>query len=113
MPYQSKHAVWFSSWFHDGIPYFLYSFFLFRWLACWWQVRFLADAVADSANLMIAVFIGNILVVGDEAGGIEDDMVVDVIFINVGTNHIFIFSTLHPQIVVPDDVRFRHQFLQA
>ena len=59
------------------------------------------------------VFIGNILVVGDEAGGIEDDMVVDVIFINVGTDHIFIFSTLHPQIVVPDDVRFRHQFLQA
>ena len=74
---------------------------------------FLADAVADSANLMIAVFIGNILVVGDEAGGIEDDMVVDVIFINVGTDHIFIFSTLHPQIVVPDDVRFRHQFLEA
>lgn len=74
---------------------------------------FLADAVADSANLMIAVFIGNILVVGDRAGGIEDDMVVDVIFINVGTDHIFIFSTLHPQIVVPDDVRFRHQFLQA
>lgn len=64
-------------------------------------------------DTQIAVFIGNILVVGDEAGGIEDDMVVDVIFINVGTDHIFIFSTLHPQIVVPDDVRFRHQFLQA
>ena len=73
----------------------------------------LTDAVADPADFMIAVFIGNIFMIGNEAGSIEDDMIVDVVFINVGTDHIFIFSTLHPQIVVPDDVRFRHQFLQA
>ncbi len=71
------------------------------------------DAIADPADFMIAAFIGNILVIGNEAGSVEDDMIVDMVFINVGTDHIFIFSTLHPQIVVPDDVRFRHQFLQA
>ena len=30
--------------------------------------------------------------IGDKAGGIKDDMIVDVVFINVGADYIFIFS---------------------
>ena len=52
---------------------------------------FLTDAVADPADFMIAAFVGNILMIGDEAGSIEDDMVVDVVFINMSTDYIFIF----------------------
>ena len=53
---------------------------------------FMADTIADSAELMVAPLIGNILVMVNEAGSIKDDMVVNVVFINMGTDHVFIFS---------------------
>ena len=46
----------------------------------------------DAADFMIAAFIGNVLVMINEAGSIEDDMVVNMIFVNMGADHIFIFS---------------------
>ena len=95
MPYQSKLAVWLSSWFHDDIPYFPYSFYLFPGWHTGGKSVFLTDAIADPADFMIAAFIGNILVIGNEAGSVEDDMIVDMVFINVGTDHIFIFSLQH------------------
>lgn len=36
---------------------------------------FLTNTVADPADFMIAAFVGNILMIGDEAGRIENDMV--------------------------------------
>ena len=41
---------------------------------------------------MLAPLIGNILVMVNKACGVEDDMVMDMIFINMRTDHIFIFS---------------------
>lgn len=52
----------------------------------------MADTIADSAELMVAPLIGNILVMVNEAGSIKDDVVVNVVFINMGTDHVFIFS---------------------
>ena len=71
---------------------FLIAFSFFTgWHTCGKSV-FLADTIADPADFMIAAFVGNILMIGDKAGGIKDDMIVDVVFINVGADYIFIFS---------------------
>lgn len=56
---------------------------------------FLADAITDTAEFMITAFIGNILVMVNEAGSIEDDVVMNVIFVNMGTDYVFIFSFQH------------------
>ena len=52
----------------------------------------MADTITDSAEFMVAPLIGNILVMISKACGVEDDMVMDMIFVNMGTDHIFIFS---------------------
>ena len=56
---------------------------------------FMTDTIADSAELMVAPLIGNILVMVNKACGVEDDMVMNVIFINMGADHVFIFSFQH------------------
>ena len=56
---------------------------------------FLADAITDTAEFMITAFIGNILVMVNEAGSIEDDVVMNVIFVNMGTDYVFIFFFQH------------------
>ena len=48
--------------------------------------------VAIMDLVVTTIFIGNILVIVNEAGSIKDDMVVNVVFINMGTDHVFIFS---------------------
>ena len=45
-----------------------------------------------TADFMVAPLIGNILVIINKTCCVEDDMVMDMIFINMGTDHIFIFS---------------------
>ena len=53
---------------------------------------FMADTITDSAELMVAPLIGNILVMINKACSVEDDVIVNVIFINMGADHVFIFS---------------------
>ena len=53
---------------------------------------FMADTITDSAEFVVAPFIGNILVMINKACSVEDDMVMDMIFINMGTDHIFVES---------------------
>ena len=53
---------------------------------------FLADAITDPADFMVAPLIGNILVMINKTCCIKDDVVMDMIFINMGAYHIFIFS---------------------
>ena len=53
---------------------------------------FMADTITDSTEFMVAPLIGNILMMINEACSVEDDMVMDMIFVNMGTDHIFIFS---------------------
>ena len=65
--------------------------FFSGWHACGKSI-FMADTITDSAEFMVAPLIGNILVMVNKACGVEDDMVMDMIFINMRTDHIFIFS---------------------
>ena len=53
---------------------------------------FLADAITDPADFMVAPLIGNILVMINKTCCIKDDVVMDMIFINMSADHIFIFS---------------------
>ena len=53
---------------------------------------FLADAITDPADFMVAPLIGNILVMINKTCCIKDDVVMDMIFVNMGTDHVFIFS---------------------
>ena len=55
----------------------------------------MADTITDSAELMVAPLIGNILVMINKACSVEDDVIVNVIFINMGADHVFIFSFQH------------------
>ena len=52
----------------------------------------MANAITDSADFMVAPLIGNILVMINKACSVEDDMVMNVLFINMSADHIFIFS---------------------
>ena len=53
---------------------------------------FLADAITDPADFMVAPLIGNILVMINKTCCIKDDVVMDMIFINMSADHVFIFS---------------------
>ena len=53
---------------------------------------FLADAITDPADFMVAPLIGNIFVMINKTCCIKDDVVMNVVFVNMGTNHVFIFS---------------------
>lgn len=53
---------------------------------------FMADTITDPADFMVAPLIGNILVMINKTCCIKDDVVMDMIFINMGAYHIFIFS---------------------
>ena len=44
---------------------------------------FLADAITDPADFMVAPLIGNILVMINKACSVEDDVVMDMIFVNM------------------------------
>ena len=50
------------------------------------------DEITDPADFMVAPLIGNILVMINKTCCIKDDVVMDMIFINMGAYHIFIFS---------------------
>ena len=54
--------MWLSNWCHDDIPCSLYSFFLFFGWHTGGKFIFLADAITDPADFMVAPLIGNILV---------------------------------------------------
>ena len=54
--------MWLSNWCHDDIPCSLYSFFLFFGWHTGGKSIFLADAITDPADFMVAPLIGNILV---------------------------------------------------
>ena len=53
---------------------------------------FVTDMITDPADFMIAPLIRNILVMINKTCSVEDDMVMNVIFINMGADYIFIFS---------------------
>ena len=53
---------------------------------------FMADTIIDSAEFMVAPLIGNILVMVNKACCVEDDMVMNVIFINMGRSLQLIFN---------------------
>ena len=74
----------------------------------------MANAITDPADFMVAPLIGNILVMINKACSVEDDVVMDMIFINMGTDHIFyiFLSVLRQQIAALSDGHFRHQLLQ-
>ena len=44
---------------------------------------FMADTITDSAEFMVAPLIGNILVMINKACSVEDDMIVNMIFVDV------------------------------
>ena len=48
---------------------------------------FMADTITDSAEFMVTPLIGNILVMINKACGVKDDMIVNMIFVNVGADH--------------------------
>ena len=52
----------------------------------------MTDTITDSAEFMVAPLIGNILVMINKTCSVEDDVIVDMIFINMGADHVFIFS---------------------
>ena len=56
---------------------------------------FMADTITDSAEFMVAPLIGNILVMINKACSVEDDMIVNMIFVNVCADHVLIFSFQH------------------
>ena len=60
----------------------------------------MADTIADSAELMVAPFIGNILVMINKACSVEDDMIVNMIFVNVCADHVLIFSFFAISLVI-------------
>ena len=47
----------------------------------------MADTITDSAEFMVAPLIGNILVMINKACSVEDDMIVNMIFVNVCADH--------------------------
>ena len=53
---------------------------------------FMADTITDPADFMVAPLIGNIFVMINKTCCIKDDVVMNVVFVNMGTNHVFIFS---------------------
>ena len=53
---------------------------------------FMADMITDLADFMVAPLIGNILVMINKTCCIKDDVVMNVVFVNMGTDHVFIFS---------------------
>ena len=84
--------MWLSNWCHDDIPCSLYSFFLFFGWHTGGKSIFLVDAITDPADFMVAPLIGNIFVMINKTCCIKDDVVMDMIFINMGADYIFIFS---------------------
>lgn len=55
------------------------------------QTVFLANTVADPADFMITAFVGDIFMMVNKAGSIKNDMVMNMILVNMGTDDIFIF----------------------
>ena len=53
---------------------------------------FMADTITDSAEFVVAPLIGNILVMVNKACCVEDDMVMNVIFINMARSLQLIFN---------------------
>ena len=53
---------------------------------------FMADTITDPADFMVAPLIRNIFVMINKTCCIKDDVVMNVVFVNMGTNHVFIFS---------------------
>ena len=53
---------------------------------------FMADTITDPADFIVAPLIGNILVMINKTCSVEDDVIVNMIFSNMGANHVFIFS---------------------
>ena len=52
----------------------------------------MTDTIADSTKFVVAPFIGNILVMINKACSVEEDVIVNMIFVNMSTDHVFIFS---------------------
>nr|WP_330413101.1 hypothetical protein [Dorea formicigenerans] len=52
----------------------------------------MADTIIDSAEFVVAPLIGNILVMVNKACCVEDDMVMNVIFINMARSLQLIFN---------------------
>ena len=48
--------------------------------------------ITDSAEFMVAPLIGNIFVMINKTCCIKDDVVMDMIFVNMSADHIFVFS---------------------
>ena len=75
LPYLKEHQqefiafTFFSSWHTGG------------------KSIFMADTITDSAEFMVTPLIGNILVMINKACGVKDDMIVNMIFVNVGADH--------------------------
>ena len=89
--YLQRFLILLSSCFHDDIPYILYKISHFRRLHTGDKTVFLTNTVADSADFMIAAFVGDIFMVVNKAGSIKNDMVMNMVLVSVGTNDIFIF----------------------
>ena len=54
----------------------------------------MANAITDPADFMVAPLIGNILVMINKACSVEDDVVMDMIFVNMMLRTILTFSKL-------------------
>ena len=48
--------------------------------------------ITDSAEFIVTPLIGNIFVMINKTCCIKDDVVMDMIFVNMDTDHVFIFS---------------------
>ena len=60
----------------------------------------MADTITDPADFMVAPLIGNIFVIINKTCCIKDDVVMNVVFVNMGTDHVFIeFDLLKRQIL--------------
>ena len=84
----SKKNGWIDS---DGYVYIIYTIAELQELLRMSHTT-VTNAITDSADFMVAPLIGNILVMINKACCIKDDVVMDMIFVNMGTDHVFIFS---------------------
>lgn len=69
-------------------------FIRFSFFAGWHtgdKTIFLTNTVADPADLMIAAFVGDIFMMINKVGSIKNDMVMNMVLVNMGTDDIFIF----------------------
>ena len=66
---------------------------------------FFTEPVADAADVVIAPFVGMVVLMVCEADRIEDQVVMDVPFVNVGGEDVFILAAqdllckLHPDLM--------------